>query len=313
MRIHCFSEYVCFITAKGEIWCIGKDEQRATKKAELPNVCSGYDLPGNAAIGNQWLIFTGDASFVFLPATGELSRAPASWNIPGAEIITDNCGNYCAYNKTGHLFYIQAKTGEVMSFRLMPEEKVQLIDKERYHVVRDSRGILWISTYGNGFYTYDLHTGHLSHFKADDTRSSVLLSDELLYMMEDRSGSIWIGADHTGVSHLKMVDKISDLFYPEPQGEDKSLYKNNVRTLPSLSDGDIYMATRNGKVYLYDSTFSQKKYEKEYVSNVYSVCEDTAGVLWQGMRGGGLRSATVCGCIMQIIRLLWLLTMFILC
>lgn len=24
-----------------------------------------------------------------------------------------------------------------------------------------------------------------------------------------------------------------------------------------LSDGDIYMATRNGKVYLYDSTFSQ--------------------------------------------------------
>lgn len=190
MRIHCFSEYVCFITAKGEIWCIGKDEQRATKKAELPNVCSGYDLPGNAAIGNQWLIFTGDASFVFLPATGELSRAPASWNIPGAEIITDNCGNYCAYNKTGHLYYIQAKTGEVMSFRLMPEEKVQLIDKERYHVVRDSRGILWISTYGNGFYTYDLHTGHLSHFKADDTRSSVLLSDELLYMMEDRSGSI---------------------------------------------------------------------------------------------------------------------------
>lgn len=289
VRIHCFSEYVCFITAKGEIWCIGKDEQRATKKAELPNVCSGYDLPGNAAIGNQWLIFTGDASFVFLPATGELSRAPASWNIPGAEIITDNCGNYCAYNKTGHLYYIQAKTGEVMSFRLMPEEKVQLIDKERYHVVRDSRGILWISTYGNGFYTYDLHTGHLSHFKADDTRSSVLLSDELLYMMEDRSGSIWIGADHTGVSHLKMVDKISDLFYPEPQGEDKSLYKNNVRTLASLSDGDIYMATRNGKVYLYDSTFSQKKYEKEYVSNVYSVCEDTAGVLWQGMRGGGLR------------------------
>ena len=98
--------------------------------------------------------------------TGELSRAPASWNIPGAEIITDNCGNYCAYNKTGHLYYIQAKTGEVMSFRLMQEEKVQLIDKERYHVVRDSRGILWISTYGNGFYTYDLHTGHLSHFKA---------------------------------------------------------------------------------------------------------------------------------------------------
>lgn len=79
-----------------------------------------------------------------------LRPSPPEWNIPGGEVSVDNRGNYWVHNKTGKLYYIRSGTGAVKVFQLMPREKVGYIDMERYHVVHDSRDILWISTYGNG-------------------------------------------------------------------------------------------------------------------------------------------------------------------
>ena len=62
-------------------------------------------------------------------------------------MIHDNYGDCWAYNNTGRIYYINSKSGEIKNFQLIPEEKMKYIDYERYHVVRDDRGIVWISTY----------------------------------------------------------------------------------------------------------------------------------------------------------------------
>lgn len=41
----------------------------------------------------------------------------------------------------------------------MPEEKRNYVDRERYYVVHDSRGIIWIGTYGNGLLYMMCQTG----------------------------------------------------------------------------------------------------------------------------------------------------------
>lgn len=287
-RARCVSDYTCFITDKGEIWSIKAEDTSPTQSAQVPGITWGEDLPGDLSIRNQWVLFTKNKSYVYTTDNHELKPAPDEWNIPGAEVFMDNRGNYWAFNCTGKLHYIQAMTGETKTFKLVPEEKVKFVDKERYHVVHDSRDILWISTYGNGLFTYNLHNGHLSHCTASDKHSSVIKTNALQYVMEDRSGSIWIGSDYTGASHLKVVEEIASSFLPEPREEENDLYKNNVRMLKQFANGDIYLATRSGNLYVYDSTFSVCRQKRHYMHNVYTVCEDTTGIPWVGTRGGGL-------------------------
>lgn len=288
VRARSFSEYTCFITDAGEIWTVRKKDISAFQSASVPGVMSRRDLPGDLAVRNQWVIFTQNGSFVYSLKNHTIKPAPKEWNIPGAEVFTDNRGNYWAFNRTGNLHYILAETGEAKVFNLMPEEKVRSVDRERYHVVHDSRDILWISTYGNGLFTYDLRKGQLNHFTASDKRSSIIDSNALQCVAEDRSGSIWIGSDYTGVSHLKVAGEVSSLFFPEPDKGNNDLHQNNVRMLAQLSNGDIYLGTRNGNVYVYNAAFSVQKQKRHYAHNVYTVCEDTAGVPWLGTRGDGL-------------------------
>ena len=81
--------------------------------------------------------------------------------INNGKVIHDNYGDCWAYNNTGRIYYINSKSGEIKDFQLIPEEKMKYIDYERYHVVRDDRGIVWISTYGNGLFTYDIQEDRL--------------------------------------------------------------------------------------------------------------------------------------------------------
>ena len=79
----------------------------------------------------------------------------------------DNRGDYWIFNHTGCLTYITADSGKIKEFRLIPQDKLSYIDFERYHIVHDSRGIIWISTYGNGLFAYDTAEDKLEHFLAN--------------------------------------------------------------------------------------------------------------------------------------------------
>ena len=94
---------------------------------------------------------------------------------------------------------ISAATGKVKSFQFIPEDKLDHIDFERYHIVHDSRGIIWISTYGNGLFAYDPIEDKLEHFAAGITENSYINSDFLLFVMEDRAGGIWVSSEYSGV------------------------------------------------------------------------------------------------------------------
>lgn len=83
------------------------------------------------------------------------------------QVQIDNRGNFWIYNHTGKVWYVNAKTRFVKSFQLIPADKVNYIDEERYHIVHDSRDIVWISTYGNGLFAYDLATDELQHFESN--------------------------------------------------------------------------------------------------------------------------------------------------
>ena len=276
-----------FISSTG---CIYKSDAqlRLTEMTQIPGIASKYDIPGEISLKGEWVFFTSNGSYVFDPASGTLKRSSPELDIPRGEVIKDNHGNYWIHNQTGKLHYIHSQTGEVKVLQLMSQEKVGFIDRERYSIVHDSRDMIWITTYGNGLFAYDLHTGRLQHFTANSSSSDLITSNFLLFVMEDRSGSLWVGSEYTGVAHLRILNEGAQHFYPGGKKEEEDNYSNTIRMVTPMRNGDIWMGTRNGEVFVYNPDLKEQKKAYRYSSNIYAVCEDTAGVVWMGSRGDGL-------------------------
>lgn len=161
------------------------------------------------------------------------------------------------------------------------------IDHERYHVVHDSRGIIWISTYGNGLFAYHKSDGRMEHFVSEMNDASPITSDFLLYVTEDRSGCVWVSCEFSGLSRLSVSNEGIVRLYPESRELfDRS---NTIRMLTQTANGDIWVGTRKGGLYRYDASLKTQSAIQHFPSNVYAVEEDLQGRIWLGTRGDGLK------------------------
>ena len=55
-----------------------------------------------------------------------------------------------------------------------------------------------------------------------------------------------------------------------------------------FSDGDIWVGTRSGGLYIYDAKLEIQKKKFHHDINTYAVCEDNEGNLWIATRGEGV-------------------------
>ena len=58
----------------------------------------------------------------------------------------------------------------------MPKNKVGFIDMERYNIIHDSRDIIWITTYGNGLFMYNLNCNELKHITSGAGNTELIKS-----------------------------------------------------------------------------------------------------------------------------------------
>ncbi len=287
-RMACFGQTVYFIADDGRIWRTTPDGKVESTLVELLHVSSAINLPGNLTWKELWLIFTDRGAYLFDTRTNELVPVPSQWNIPGGKVFKDNRGDYYVLNGTGRLHRIDAVSGETLSWEVMPPEKVALVDMERYHVLHDTNDVLWISTYGNGLFTYDLHSRRFTHLPADDSRSSLTASDALMNIYQDRSGCIWIGTEYAGVSYLNTANKGTSTLLPAPEElEGGNADANKLRLITTLDD-EVYLATRKGVLLQYDASLTTLLAKHHFDKNTYALCKDENGTLWRGTRGGGL-------------------------
>lgn len=282
-EIAVYDKMTYFLTDGGQIFCYGKD-QILKKVVSIPN---SFVFCDELVRGKEWLIFSEEQTWSFHFDTETLTLAEGALQIKRAQVIKDNLGEHWVYGNNGVLTWIDSRTGKVTPFLLMPEEKRNYVDRERYYVVHDSRGIIWIGTYGNGLFVYDVANGQMKHIVANsDNMQTLIGSDFLQCVMEDHSGNIWVSSEYTGVSRLEVLNEGTLRILPA--GEGKFDRSNTVRTLYRDSSGNIILSTRDGKMYEYDSYLNNKKEEMAYGSNIYAVAEDTNGVRWYASRTKGL-------------------------
>ena len=281
-----YKDDMYFLTADGDIYYYHSATQKMQKLAALSTVAGQTSPTGNFLLKDKWMILTTTGVYTYNFATGEVAADPRL-NIKKGELIRDNHGDYWIYNHTGHLTYVVAATGESKDFQLIPQDKISYIDFERYHIVHDSRGIIWISTYGNGLFAYNTAEDKLEHFVANINDQSHISSDFLQYVMEDRAGGIWVASEYSGLSRISVLNEGTSRIYPESRELfDRS---NTIRMLTKMSNGDIWVGTRKGGLYTFDANLQSKMTNQYFHSNIYAIAEDRQGRMWTGTRGNGLK------------------------
>lgn len=283
-RTRPFHHKMLMVSEKGDVYVLRQGKlQRFSHVAYV----DGEVATGDLLLGNRWIVFTNRRSFSVDVRTGEVAECEGEWLIPNGRVLTDNKGRKWIYNKTGVLRLV--RQDKLVPLILFPQQTTNYIDHERFHIVEDNHGLIWISTYGKGLFVFNQNLTQSQHFVADQLGESPIASNYLLGIIADRHDGVWVSSEYGGVSHIQVMDKGVERIYPN--GEGNMDFSNVVRMVKKMNDGTVMVGTRAGSLYHYSADMSQVLDKSHFDSNVYGIVQMPNGETWIGTRGKGIYGA----------------------
>lgn len=283
-RTRPFHHKMLMVSEKGDVYVLRQGKlQRFSHVAYV----DGEVATGDLLMGNRWILFTNRRSFSIDVRTGEVAECEGEWLIPNGRVLTDNKGRKWIYNKTGVLRLV--RQDKLVPLILFPQQTTNYIDHERFHIVEDNHGLIWISTYGKGLFVFNQDLTQSQHFVADKLGESPIASNYLLGIIADRHDGVWVSSEYGGVSHIQVMDKGVERIYPN--GEGNMDFSNVVRMVKKMNDGTVMVGTRAGSLYHYSADMSQVLDKSHFDSNVYGIVQMPNGETWIGTRGKGIYGA----------------------
>lgn len=283
-RTRPFHHKMLMVSEKGDVYVLRQGKlQRFSHVAYV----DGEVATGDLLMGNRWILFTNRRSFSIDVRTGEVAECEGEWLIPNGRVLTDNKGRKWIYNKTGVLRLV--RQDKLVPLILFPQQTTNYIDHERFHIVEDNHGLIWISTYGKGLFVFNQNLTQSQHFVADKLGESPIASNYLLGIIADRHDGVWVSSEYGGVSHIQVMDKGVERIYPN--GEGNMDFSNVVRMVKKMNDGTVMVGTRAGSLYHYSADMSQVLGKSHFDSNVYGIVQMPNGETWIGTRGKGVYGA----------------------
>jgi signal transduction histidine kinase/CheY-like chemotaxis protein/streptogramin lyase len=156
----------------------------------------------------------------------------------------------------------------------------------------DDHGKLWINSWGNGLIEYDVDANIARAFyRAQPGNENALSHNDVLCLLDDRKGNLWIGTENGGINVLNL-DNRNFHNYKSSDG----LNDNSIYSLYKDNSENLWIGTNSGGINFYSGKPSKFDYIKKNIKNenclsfdnVISVLQDTQGKVWIGTDGGGL-------------------------
>ena len=132
-------------------------------------------------------------------------------------------------------------------------------------ILQDSRGYLWIATYGGGLNRFD--GVMFKEYSLKENLPGQIISS----ITEAPNGDIWVGSTWGGAGRYNGKD--FELF-----NKNSGLTSNCVLSLLSLTD-KVYMGTSDGGIYEYNYTTKIKK-RVSTLPQINSMCNDNQNKIW---------------------------------
>ena len=185
--------------------------------------------------------------------------------------------------------------GAIKHYYLAPKKIQSLISDERVRFFEDHQNNLWISSQGGGLGIYDQLRDTIHFYRNDPNDPNSIGSDYIHQVIEDKSHNIWVGTSRSSSGLNRIIFKNPAFQNIIPQKNYSYLTDNVVRALHEDHQGNIWAATKSGKVFIYDINLKLKNTISISASksgdennNVYAIFEDPDGYVWLGTKGGGL-------------------------
>lgn len=212
-------------------------------------------------------------------------------------------------DKTGNIWLTAIKFGTTRLdmknlsskyYELTPAAIKPLTDLERAQFFEDSKGNLWLGLHGSGLALYNRATDRFDFFRNDPKDPNTISSNFVHCISEDKSGQLWAGTGQVlgGIEKVILRNSAFEHFLPEKNGKD--ILDNIARAILEDSNKYLWVATKAGRLHLYDSTLKQVNVfltlpgiGNESLRNItYSIFLDNKNYLWIGSKGYGLSVTT---------------------
>jgi ligand-binding sensor domain-containing protein/signal transduction histidine kinase len=248
--------------------------------------------------------FVGERGLFHLnPATGQISRPPATMNVFSAEnLYEDEAGNLWMVANSQIVELVKYdQAGRVTKYPLGARGAGILASTTNggsvnNKVVADGQNGLWVPS-SDGLYYFDRRTERFTYrFQHDETNPHSLDSNAILSVYQDRGGVLWVGTENAGLNILNFRQEEFGYHGHRP-GDLDSLSPGRVKAIYQEPNGVLWIGFFPRALDRLDPNTGQithyvpKPGDPNTLSegtNVDSIYKDAAGYLWVGGGGCGL-------------------------
>lgn len=206
------------------------------------------------------IIKTGEEQLLLLTSKGLFGfdgSTISKYNIPGLEEKNLNCG---AADKDGNILIgTEGAIYRINDKKVIATYSINLFSENNVsNLIVDSRGGIWFSISGKGFYTIPAGSDEIINIgsKLD------LKTAQITKFIEDNEGNIWIATFGKGVYCLTNI-------YLLNYSEDDGLVNNYVNSVLKVSSGRLLIGTINGISILENGSINQLLYNSGRAINGY--------------------------------------------
>ncbi|MFT3753132.1 MAG: two-component regulator propeller domain-containing protein [Paludibacter sp.] len=277
----------------GKIWTINKYNRPINSAV----VSKSFNIVDFQKLNNdELLVITNKWAFYIYQLSSGLFREISCNELRQNTVF----GSY--KDKTGNIWINTDNPGGVLfetnlrSFRYFPVDTTKYINRQSVDpmVKEDKFANIWVLTNKGGFYKYNQKQKLLEPIseRGDDKISITNINYQGIV---DQQGNLWINTYLHGID--KIVFRHSHFAFTKPFDCEFYDSKNDIRTLFEDSRKLLWVASKNGLVYIYDrerkllgllGADGRLNNKKPFESQVYSICEDHTGAIWLGTKKKGL-------------------------
>ncbi|MBN1599841.1 MAG: response regulator [Bacteroidales bacterium] len=251
-------------------------------------------------IKNEKLVIGTDKGlFIYNPLSYELTGFKLNGDRV-TSVFEDSFGTLWINTEVFGVTRIDSETPEQQYYMLTPAEIKPLVDAERQYFYEDSGQNLWIGLHGAGLAHYIREEKRFEFFRNNPNDPTTLSSNFAHCIAEDKSGLLWIGTGqfNGGVSKVIPANPSFENIILKKNITDMS--DNVIRSIFEDSRRNIWMATKSGTIYIYDSSLKEITVLEDLPLigrklpgyNIYTMLQDSQGYIWLGSKGGGVAVST---------------------
>ena len=205
------------------------------------------------------------------------------------QFLIDTDGDFWIGNDLSHLFIYNNKQNKFK--KVAPVTRSIPI----FDIYQDKKGIIWVSTDGDGIYLLDKNKGLIQHLKQNPNDPFSLSNNQPSKVLEDANGIFWIASYNAGVSKLAVAKASFGHYFYQP-GNTNGLSAKIAQSVLQDNKKRIWVGTDGGGLNLFDEKSGTFKHFRANAANANSLSSDKIvylldggdNVLWVCTWDGGL-------------------------